>query len=122
MNQITGVDGESKPRKSIWNSLGFGENEDETAQEHKQMTTLLMSVWDGVDVEQLVDMVEGETSGGGLRQMYSKLSVVMKIIADSKIFQNFIIFVILLAGTLVGLQTDKKFERDNEVRASARTR
>ena len=35
-------------------------------------------------------------------------------IADDKRFQNFITIVILIAGAMVGLQTNKELERENE--------
>ena len=46
--------------------------------------------------------------------LYYQLSVVTKNIADDKKFQNFITFVILVAGAMVGLQTNKELEKENE--------
>ena len=79
------------------------------------MTDLLMSVWDGVDTAKSKDGKKNDAiAGHPLRVAYYKLSVIFRVIADSGWFQNGVIVVILLAGTLVGLQTDKAFENNNK--------
>lgn len=79
------------------------------------MTNMLLSVWDGVDLDEMVNRVrDAEVQGRPVRMLYYHLSLVMKSIADDKIFQNFIIVVILVAGTMVGLQTDKELDSENK--------
>jgi voltage-gated sodium channel len=102
-----------KKRQTFMGALGFGEDEDEREQEVAQMTNLLSNIWDGVDAG-LMDMVSSDSIGGGsIRMKYYALAMKAKSIVDAKWFQNFIIAVILLAGTLVGLQTDDDFSNDN---------
>ena len=68
-------------------------------------------------------MERREGEGTNLRRAQNVSSVQAKVltlrfalrsIADDKVFQNFIIVVILVAGTMVGLQTNKELDRENK--------
>ena len=101
-------------RPTFLGSLGFGEDLHEKEQEMAEMTNLLVNIWDGANMEDLAGRSDREEVTGGLfRTAYHKLAVFMKRVADAGWFQTGVIAVILLAGALVGLQTDKKFEADN---------
>ncbi|GMH73103.1 hypothetical protein TrST_g10235 [Triparma strigata] len=106
---------EKTEKKGVLGVLGFGENPKDKEQEQKQMTNMLLSVWDGVDLDEMMNRVrDAEVEGKPIRMLYYHLSLVMKSIADDKVFQNFIIVVILVAGTMVGLQTNKELDRENK--------
>ena len=96
-------------------ALGFGENKDEKQAEQAQMTNMLVNVWDGVNLDQLVSNAKApDVTGHPARITWWHLSITMKGIADNKKFQNFIILVILVAGTMVGIQTDKELYEENK--------
>ena len=100
---------------SVAGALGFGSNEEEKQQEQAKMSNLLLNVWDGVDLDSLVNSVRTDVSDGSpARITWWHLSLTMRAIADDKRFQNFIIIVILVAGTMVGIQTDKEFDKENK--------
>mmetsp|Transcript_14306 Transcript_14306/g.29405 ORF Transcript_14306/g.29405 Transcript_14306/m.29405 type:complete len:927 (+) Transcript_14306:101-2881(+) len=111
-------EGEKGAQKSftIMGALGFGGNEEEKEQEQAQMTNMLVNIWDGADLDEMVNRVKtDEVTGSPGRVLWWHLSLFMKSIADSSKFQNFIIAVILVAGTMVGIQTFKEFEEENRV-------
>lgn len=108
-------EGKKGPRFSVLGALGFGSNEEEKAQEQTQMTNLLANIWDGADLDALVSRVQNEAvTGSPARVTWWHLSLFMKSIAEDSKFQNFIIFVILVAGTMVGIQTDKEFDKEHK--------
>ncbi len=101
---------------NLFGALGFGEDEAEKDHEHQQMTNLLVNIWDGIDLEDLVSLAaDDEVSGSSLRLLWHKLSVKMMDIRDHQHFNNFVTFVILLASGMVGLTTDIEFTEKNEV-------
>ena len=70
---------EKTEKKGVLGVLGFGENPKDKEQEQKQMTNMLLSVWDGVDLDEMMNRVrDAEVEGKPIRMLYYHLSLVMK--------------------------------------------
>jgi len=99
---------------TILGSLGFGEEQGSAYEEQEQMSRLLSSIWEGIHLEDVISLDRKMVTGHPVRVMYFKMSFYMAELRDKKWFQNFITFVILVCGVLVGLQTDKEFDARNK--------
>jgi len=72
------------------------------ARERARMKTLLMAAWDGSEVD---PNAQDEVPFEGWKKSYAELSRLMEKLTEASWFQNFVTFVIMMAGAQVGFQT-----------------
>ena len=81
-----------------------------------KMRAVLLHVWDGVDLTNLLDDDDiDDFEGGPIAKMFMRVSLASKSISDSPFFNNFITFVIIIAGMMVGMQTFKTFDAKYQI-------
>ena len=79
------------------------------------MRALLLHVWDGVDLTTLLDDEVESFEGSSLAKLYMRVAKVAKSIATSSQFTNFITFIIIIAGIMVGMQTYEQFDKKEKI-------
>ena len=97
-------------RANVEEMLDEDEDDDEeeevlvgkAARERAKMKMLLMAAWDGTEVDPNMEL---KVEWVGFKKHYAAAAGVLEKLTESSMFQNFVTFVILVAGAQVGFQT-----------------
>jgi len=91
--------------------VGLGNPLEDEAAERARLKKLMWICWEGVDFTDLA-LDDLKTFANPIRQRYYDLSRKLLWLTENANFNNFITYVIVVAGALVGLQTYPQFEED----------
>ena len=109
---------EKKLKNSIKTSVGKGrqvkqEVRKQSMQQRRAWRLVAMAFKDGGKVENALE--EEDSDDFVLIRLYKKLAIKMRNITEESFFQNFITFVIIVAGVQVGMNTDARMSVDLEM-------
>jgi voltage-gated sodium channel len=106
-----GQEEEEEKKPEVKRALSLKEREEIKAQ--RELNALLLQAWEGV---QHVDSLHFDDLGysEGCMGYYSRLAELCKVITEHPIFVNFVTAVIVMAGVVVGLQTDEDIVHDHQ--------
>mmetsp|Transcript_31661 Transcript_31661/g.62776 ORF Transcript_31661/g.62776 Transcript_31661/m.62776 type:complete len:1001 (-) Transcript_31661:3-3005(-) len=90
---------------AISEMVGLGNPQEEQLVEASRMQRLMLGAWEGVDLMSLMSDEPRKEFKNSVRQAYYDISLKFKVLVENPTFGNFITWVIIAAGVLVGAQT-----------------